>query len=70
MLKRRSYRKAGTLVAILGGIVSLVGFISFQYASADAIVSEKSDIAYLLVAGGAILVIAGLFIVVWLLVSD
>ena len=70
MLQKKSYRKAGTIIATMGGLVSLGGIVSFQYASADSVISEKADLAFLLVAGGAILVTAGLFVAVWLLVSD
>ena len=69
-VKRKSYRLAGIAVAVMGAVVVLSGAIGFQSVSADPVVAEKADWSLLLIAGGAILIIAGIILSLWLFSSD
>ena len=70
LVKKKSYKLAGTLVAVMGAVVVLSGVIGFQSASADPVIAERADWSLLLMAGGAILIIAGIILSLWLFASD
>ena len=69
-MKRKSIKLAGKLTAAMGAVVVLVGVVGFQSASADPVVAEKADWSLLLMSGGAILIIAGIVLSLWLFASD
>jgi len=69
-VKKKSYRIAGTVIAAMGAIVVIAGVVGFQSVSADPVVAEKADWSLLLISGGAILIIAGIVLSLWLFASD
>jgi len=69
-VKRKRYKLAGTVIAIVGAVVALSGVVGFQGVSADPVVAEKADWSLLLIAGGAILIVAGIALSLWLFASD
>ncbi len=69
-MKKKSYRLAGSIIAVMGAVVAVAGVVGYQSASADPVVAGKADWSLLLMAGGGILVIAGIILTVWLFASD
>ena len=67
---QKKHQVSGTIVALTGIALAFVGMFGFQYVSADAVMGESADVALLLIFGGAILVIAAIIIVAFLLFSD
>ena len=69
-MRKKHYKLAGTVIAAVGAVVVLSGVIGFQSVSADPVVAETADWSLLLIAGGAILIIAGIALSLWLFSSD
>lgn len=69
-VRKKHYKLASTVIAAVGAVVVLSGVIGFQSVSADPVVAETADWSLLLIAGGAILIIAGIALSLWLFSSD
>jgi len=60
----------GSVVAVSGLALAFFGMFGFQYVSADNLIGETADAAFLLIFGGAILVVAAIIIIAFLLFQD
>jgi uncharacterized membrane protein YidH (DUF202 family) len=60
----------GTVLAVFGVGLMTIGALSYQVASADALVAERADWVAILIAGGLILVIAGIVMMVSFFLID
>ena len=69
-VRKKHYRLAGTAVAAVGAVVVLSGVVGFQSVSADPVVAETADWSLLLIAGGVILIVAGIALSLWLFSTD
>ena len=69
-VKKKNYKLVGTIVAAVGAIGVVIGAAGFRSVSADPMVAEQADWSFLLMAGGAILIIAGIVLSLWLFASD
>ena len=70
MNTHKRHQISGSVIAVSGLALAFVGMFGFQYVSADTIIGETADVAFLLMFGGAILVIAAIIIIALLLFSD
>lgn len=69
-VKKKNYKLVGTVIAAIGAIGVIVGVAGFRSVSADPMVAEQTDWSFLLMAGGGILIIAGIILSLWLFASD
>ncbi len=68
---KKSYKVAGTVLSVVGLLVTFLGFISFQYASADITSYFKaSDVGIVLIACGVVLVLGSIVTFVFLFMSE
>lgn len=69
-MKKKNYKLAGTFVAVVGAMAVVGGIVGFQSVLADPMVAERTNWPLLLMGGGAILIIAGIILSLWLFASD
>lgn len=68
---RKSFKTAGAVLSVMGLLVTFLGFISFQYASADVTSYFKaSDVGIVLIACGVVLVLGSIVTFVFLFMSE
>lgn len=66
----KKHKITGSVLAVAGLGLSLVGMIGFQIVSADTNVGETADTATILIAGGGIIVVTAVIVLFVALFSE
>jgi len=70
LANKKSYKGAGVALAVIGLATSVFGFFTYQLASADVTVVQRSDIGLILIIAGVVMIIGAVITFVYLVRAD
>jgi len=68
--EKKSYRTPGVVLAVVGMVLAVSGFVSYQQASADVGVVGRSDVGTILVITGIVMIIGAIVTFCFIVFSD
>lgn len=67
---RKLYKTSGIVLVIVGIATSVFGFFTYQLASADVAIAQRSDLGLVLIIAGVLMVIGSIGTFIYLVAAD
>ena len=67
---RKLYKTSGLVIMLVGVATSVYGFYTYQVASADVSVVQRSDLGLILIIAGAVMAVGAIITFIYLVTAD